>query len=231
MSLRNNEGAGNLGLTGQEISQLIAKEITSLPLANTAAVRAVRKSWSASLKSLPPESVLEIAASLVNEFDQWWVAYEIVRFHPATFQNLDEAKVEQLGSGIEGWKEVDSFARTVSGPAWLRGFVDDELIEKWALDSDVWRRRAALVSTVALNMQSQGGRGDVPRTLAICEILVDDHEDTIEKALSWALRELIPHDPKAVDAFLAQHDEQLGARVKRETRNKLETGLKNPGKS
>jgi 3-methyladenine DNA glycosylase AlkD len=50
----------------------------------------------------------------------------------------------------------------------------------------------------------------------------------VVKALSWALRELIPHDPDAVRNFLSQHEEVLAARVKREVRNKLTTGLKNP---
>ena len=36
------------------------------------------------------------------------------------------------------------------------------------------------------------------------------------------------HDPDAVWAFLRDHDERLGARAKREVRNKLTTGLKNP---
>jgi len=35
-------------------------------------------------------------------------------------------------------------------------------------------------------------------------------------------------DPDAVRAFLAAHDAVLAARVKREVRNKLRTGLKNP---
>jgi 3-methyladenine DNA glycosylase AlkD len=50
----------------------------------------------------------------------------------------------------------------------------------------------------------------------------------VVKALSWALRELVVHDPAAVEAFLAQHEAVLAARVEREVRNKLETGLKNP---
>jgi 3-methyladenine DNA glycosylase AlkD len=59
-------------------------------------------------------------------------------------------------------------------------------------------------------------------------MLVDDHEDMIVKAMSWALRELVVHDPDAVWAFLREHDDRLGARAKREVRNKLTTGLKNP---
>ncbi len=69
-----------------------------------------------------------------------------------------------------------------------------------------------------------GGTGDTERTLAVCRILVDDQDDMVVKALSWALRVLVPHDPKAVREFLTAYDERLAARVKREVRNKLTTG-------
>jgi 3-methyladenine DNA glycosylase AlkD len=77
-------------------------------------------------------------------------------------------------------------------------------------------------------MRSHGGPGDIPRTLHICRILVDDHEDMVVKAMSWALRELIVHDPEVVENFLQEYDDLVAARVKREVRNKLNTGLKNP---
>jgi 3-methyladenine DNA glycosylase AlkD len=57
---------------------------------------------------------------------------------------------------------------------------------------------------------------------------VDDPDDMVVKALSWALRELVVHDPEAVCGFLEEHEDRLAARVKREVRNKLTTGLKNP---
>ena len=59
-------------------------------------------------------------------------------------------------------------------------------------------------------------------------MLAADHDDMVVKGLSWALRELVPMDREAVVAFLEDYDGVLAARVKREVRNKLETGLKNP---
>ena len=50
----------------------------------------------------------------------------------------------------------------------------------------------------------------------------------IVKALSWALRSLVPWDAPAVERFLEVHDRDLAARVKREVRHKLRTGLKTP---
>ena len=45
--------------------------------------------------------------------------------------------------------------------------------------------------------------------------------------MSWALRALSERDPDAVRAFLDAHEDALAARVRREVRHKLETGLKN----
>jgi 3-methyladenine DNA glycosylase AlkD len=66
------------------------------------------------------------------------------------------------------------------------------------------------------------------RSLAICELLVSDREEMVARALSWALRELIVHDRAAVEEFAVKHNAWLAARVRREVRNKLTTGLKNP---
>jgi 3-methyladenine DNA glycosylase AlkD len=129
---------------------------------------------------------------------------------------------------LDGWGSVDAFARYVSGPAWQRGFLPDEAIRAWAASPDRYWRRAALVSTVSLNLRAAGGTGDTPRTIDICTRLVTDTDDIVVKALSWALRELALWDPDAVRAFLDTHDRELASRVKREVRNKLDTGLKNP---
>ena len=55
----------------------------------------------------------------------------------------------------------------------------------------------------------------------ICQMLADDRDDMVIKANSWALRELVTHDPDAVRAFLRKKDEVLTARIKREATNKL----------
>jgi 3-methyladenine DNA glycosylase AlkD len=62
----------------------------------------------------------------------------------------------------------------------------------------------------------------------VCEPLAGDRDDMVAKAMSWALRDLIAHDRLAVERFLRKHDARLPALVKREVRNKLTTGVKNP---
>jgi 3-methyladenine DNA glycosylase AlkD len=68
----------------------------------------------------------------------------------------------------------------------------------------------------------------VPRTLAICRWLASDQDQMVAQALSWALRELVVHDTLAVRNFLDEFEPVLAAQVKREVRNKLTSGLKNP---
>ena len=213
----------------QTISQIKA-EINNLDLKNTANVREVRRGFSKRLAQLDADFILSLANELRKTANLRWFGYELVRYHREAFESLNGSTLEMLGQGMNSWQDVDEFGRTLAGPAWLKGKIPDSLIHDWAASTDLWWRRAALVSTVALNMRSHGGQGDIPRTLAVCQILVEDHEDMVVKAMSWALRELVVHDPEAVANFIQQHETRLAARVKREVRNKLNTGLKNPKK-
>jgi 3-methyladenine DNA glycosylase AlkD len=205
-------------------------EIRALPVRNAPNVRAVRRRYSRRLREAPAELVLAVASRLMDKYGHRGDAYELIRTHPAAFASLGAAELEAWGQGINSWWTVDGFARTLAGPAWLAGQIDDEVIDRWAHSSDRWWRRAALVSTVALNVRSHGGTGDTARTLAVCRQLVDDHDDMVVKAMSWALRELVVHDPESVREFLAEHEQALAARVKREVTSKLTTGLKNPSR-
>ena len=214
--------------SAQALARAIDAEIRALPVRNTPNIRAIRREHSKHLQQADPALVLALARELLQNDGQRWVAYELIAHHEGAYQRLSEDELEELGQGIDGWSSVDSFARILAGPAWRDGLVADDLIHRWAHDRDRWWRRAALVSTVALNVRSHGGTGDTPRTLVVCRLLAGDRDDMVVKALSWALRELVVHDPGAVEAFLEEYDAVLAARVKREVRNKLETGLKNP---
>jgi len=70
-------------------------------------------------------------------------------------------------------------------------------------------------------------RGRNSLTLKVCKALISDPEIIVQKAISWALRELVPWDRSAVETFLDQHDENIAALVKREVMKKLVTGKKN----
>ena len=203
----------------------IDREIRTLPAQTIQPIRAVRRAYSKRLRAVPAEAVVALALALVDR--QRWVAYELLYHHPGGLACLGVRDLEQLGRGMRDWGSVDAFGCYISGPAWRQGNLADAVIHRWAASPDRWWRRAALVSTVPLNLRSRGGTGDTNRTLDICQRLVADPDDMVVKALSWALRQLVAWDPEAVRRFLEAHDEVLAPRVRREVRNKLETGLKN----
>lgn len=62
----------------------------------------------------------------------------------------------------------------------------------------------------------------------MCDRFVADRDDMIIKAMSWALRALAVRDPNAVERYIQANETRLPARVLREVRNKLRTGVKNP---
>ncbi|UCH94365.1 MAG: DNA alkylation repair protein [Candidatus Aminicenantes bacterium] len=212
----------------EELAGSIVNELRTLTIQNTPNIRAIRRKYSRKLKHADPKLILNLARKIFENYGYRWVAFELIRNHKAAFQCIGEAELQEFSEGLNSWGSVDAFAGILAGPAWLHGQVPDDLIHKWAYSEDRWWRRTALVCTVVLNRRSLGGTGDVFRTFDVCRILVDDKDDMVVKAMSWALRELIPHDADAVRDFLNKYDNVLAARVKREVNNKLKTGLKNP---
>jgi 3-methyladenine DNA glycosylase AlkD len=213
-------------LSATAIGDEIDRRIRSLPSKEAASIRAVRRDYSRRLQNESAEAIVAIANKLLDR--RRWVTYELIYSHPQAIASLDTERVERLGRGIDSRDAVDPFALYISGPAWRRGSIPDEAIRRWARSEDRFWRRAALVSTVPLNLRAAGGTGDTARTLDICRILARDRDELVVKAMSWALRELALWDANAVRRFLEEND--VAARVRREVLNKLDSGLKNPRK-
>jgi 3-methyladenine DNA glycosylase AlkD len=193
-------------------------------------VHAAARDLALACRAAPPRDVVGLAQRLVDggTFEGGLVACDLLNRHRAGAAALGARDLTRLAGAFDNWGSVDTFCCLVSGPAWRRGQVSDALIARWARSKNRWWRRAALASTVPLNLKARGGDGDAPRTLRVCRLLVDDHDDLVAKAMSWALRVLAMREPAAVARFLARHRGGLAARVVREVSNKLATGRKNP---
>ena len=155
------------------------------------------------------------------------IAYELIGRNKKLLNALSYQDLIDLWRNLDNWASVDHYTVGIYGVLWGKGVVKDQHIEKLLKSDNFWDRRVAVVSTVALNLKSRGGTGDTPRTLDVCEKVVDDREDLIRKALSWALRELSKRDPLAVREFLEKHENRLAGMVIREVSHKLDFGTKN----
>ena len=163
----------------------------------------------------------------LNIFECQAVAFEIIDRNKKVLNALLYEDLEGLGRNLDNWASVDFYSVAIHGVLWRKGIVTDRHIEQLLQSGNHWDRRVAVVSTVALNLKSRGGTGDTPRTLWVCEKVADERHDMIQKALSWALRELSKRDRDAVRGFMEEHEPRLARRVVREVNHKLEFGTKN----
>ena len=192
-------------------------------------MRSVVREYRKKLKSQSGDDIYALALALIamNVTECRQVAYELIYGHSEARGSLNRSQVEALGKGLDNWACVDTFCSNVAGPAWREGTIADSVVFRWVRSKDLWWRRVAVVCTVALNTKSRGGTGDSERTIRVCDLLVEDEEIMVQKAISWGLRALVPWDREEVERFIKQHEDVLSALVVREVKRKLNTGKKN----
>lgn len=187
------------------------------------------KALKSSFKAWTEQQWISLCKSLVSEdvFECQIIAYELISRDKKLLGALSFEDVNDLWNNLDNWASVDHFTVGIYGVLWGRGVVRDEHIAALLQSENYWDRRVAVVSTVALNLKSRGGRGDTKRTLTVCEKVVDERQAMIWKALSWALRELSKRDPDAVWEFLEKYGKRMSKQAVREITHKLEFGTKN----
>jgi len=192
-------------------------------------IKAILKELRLKYSQATPIEWISLCKALVatSVFECQVLAFEMIGRNRKLLDALKYKDLSALGQNLDNWASVDHYTVGIFGVLWGKGVVLDKHIDK-LLDSDnFWDRRVAVVSTVALNLKSRGGRGDTPRTIAVCERVVDERHDMIQKALSWALRELSKRDREAVLSFMERYENRLANRVVREVNHKLDFGTKN----
>jgi 3-methyladenine DNA glycosylase AlkD len=208
------------------LAREIQARLDELTVPTTPAIRAIRKEFSRRIATAPPESVVQLALHLLSQKADRFFSYELLNRHRSALEQLTTDDLLQLGKGLNSWSSVDCFGMYLSGPLWAQGRISERTIAGWARSEDLWWRRTALVSTVALSRR--GSADDLGKALRICALLAADKEDMVVKALSWAVREIAKKHPEEAGNFLEKHQHALAARVVREVNNKLKTGLKTP---
>ena len=100
---------------------------------------------------------------------------------------------------INNWDLVD-----VSAPRMGAQLVGKKsglvLLRKLSKSQNLWQRRASVILTFA-HIRA----GSFAESLELCERLVDDQHDLMNKAVGWVLREVGNRDLAALQAFLGEH--------------------------
>jgi len=123
---------------------------------------------------------------------------------PPLRDKIHKLYLKQVGKGINNWDLVDGSAPQIVGVHLLekRGASsgDPTLLDAWARDKNLWRRRVAILATFAFLK-----RGSFGETLRVAEALLGDREDLIHKAAGWMLREMGKREVAPLVAFLDRH--------------------------
>ena len=104
---------------------------------------------------------------------------------------------------INNWDLVDLSADKIVG-----GYLIDKpkaILYKLAKSTSLWERRIAMVSTYTFIKN-----GEFDDTLGIAEILIEDQNDLIQKAVGWMLREVGNRNLAAEEKFLKKHYKNMG---------------------
>ncbi|MGL5319082.1 MAG: DNA alkylation repair protein, partial [Bacteroidales bacterium] len=99
---------------------------------------------------------------------------------------------------INNWDLVDLSAPKIIGK-YLENR-DRSLLYKLVKSENLWERRISVITTLAFVRNN-----DLKDALSLCEILLQDPEDLMRKAVGWVLREIGKKDEQTLKEFLKAH--------------------------
>ena len=120
------------------------------------------------------------------------------RGSPQARERIYAQYLKHVPQHVNNWDLVDCSAHPIVG-AHLENR-DRAVLYELARSPALWSRRVAIMATFWFIK-----RGAFADTFAIAELLLDDREDLIHKAVGWMLREAGNRDRAAEERFLRKH--------------------------
>jgi 3-methyladenine DNA glycosylase AlkD len=151
---------------------------------------------------------LQLAQQLVRADDRDLRLFALPCLRRALIEDPEQTwqLLRRLGRGAEDWAEVDSLA-----DLWARGVLAEDFrwaeLEQLLYSPQTYERRlvGATLATIPRRLPSlrrEGLRPLVPRALEMIRLLMGDAEVTVQKSLSWAIREWSGVDAQATADLL-----------------------------
>jgi len=118
------------------------------------------------------------------------------------------ALYDQRLERANNWDLIDVSVYTIMGAYWQCADINSDdrrrFLKKWADSGNLWRERAAMISTLALIR-----RGILEDTFWLAEHFINHPHDLMHKASGWMLREAGKKDLDALRGFLAAFHRRL----------------------
>ncbi|PWU04091.1 MAG: DNA alkylation repair protein [Verrucomicrobia bacterium] len=152
------------------------------------------------------EEVEELLQSPYNEERLIGLLVLIEKFEKAEGVSREEKGiydfyVKHMGR-VNNWNLVDLSASPIVGK-YLRD-KDREILRVWGKSENLWMRRIGIVATHFFIKER-----DYEDTLEMAELLLNDKEDLIHKAVGWMLREMGKMDESVLKEFLKKYQKTM----------------------
>ena len=160
--------------------------------------------------------------------EEKYAAIEYARSFPEFTSYKSVPLYQRIIRDGKWWDFVDDVSIHLSGRVLLHDRANMRpTIEEWISHSDMWIRRAALLSQINHKAQT-----DHRQLFDHCLLRADEKEFFIRKAIGWALRSYSYTDPRAVRRFLVKHRARLSGLSFREGSKQLaRAGLMNQSRA
>lgn len=146
---------------------------------------------------LPAETLLAEHVGELGHAGIHILALSTEELTPKHFDMLD-----RLVDHFRGWSHVDHFCSDVMQPLlWRFPQESIALHETWAGAKNKWRRRCSVVTFT----RKAGESGQfTEQVLALCDRLIWDPEDLVQKGVGWALKDNLRGDRDKVIAYVKE---------------------------
>ena len=159
--------------------------------ASVPAIRAVAKGVASTYPTLGHDEVIALATALwaTPVHERRLTAVELLDLYSDRLGPADGPVIEHLLRDAGTWALVDGLAIHVVGRLVDHHHELGSMLDRWAHDGDSWIRRSALLVPL------RRGEGDFERFSRYADVMLDDKEFRIRKAIGWVLRDTAKKRP------------------------------------
>ena len=191
---------------------------TSVP-----AIRAIAKATARRYPEVTHDQLVALVEVLWAEpvHERRVVCVELFVAYGNRLGSADAVLLERLLRESRTWALVDGLATSVVGRLVERCPELTAVLDRWAVDSDFWLRRSALL---ALLVPLRQGGGDFDRFARYADAMLDEREFFVRKAIGWVLRDTGRKRPDLVYEWLLPRAARASGVTLREAVKPLSAG-------
>jgi 3-methyladenine DNA glycosylase AlkD len=178
-------------------------------------IRAAVKEIASDHPDMDNEQLVELVTALWSEpvFERRMAAVMILERFSSLLGTEDLTLIERLLRESKTWALVDGLAGDVVGAILASHPTETaRVLDRWAKDPDFWIRRSSLLA----ELRPLRAGVDLTPFLRRADLMLDETEFFIRKAIGWVLREVGKRRPAEVVAWLAPRTHRASGVTMRE---------------